>query len=451
MKLKRFALRGLLTLAIVVALCMFFANTVVTITTPKIKIVEADRGRLEQKMDLDTQVYFPDTTNYTLVEAADNSIVVDKIYVRTGQYVNVGDTLFTATMPDYDKTLADLQAKYNEQAVALYDTDMKNIRRERETPATNYYAKLLIAQKDNSRKQCAVHVAAFDAGIALDEDNTKWTAQAAGNSEFMEAVKAALDAQAAYDEAYENLFYSFRHTGREFQTTTFVYVKERSAIITKMDEYMESMIELGKTKCRLTKVMAPQDGYVVSVDVKTGEAYDGKKNAYTLSDPGCEPMLRGDITGVGKAIADGAKVEVAGNYGNEKTTVKSSGLEIDGKKYVYIELNDDVTMAMGGISAMITDGSVPVTLRYKAKQPAVLVPASVVRSEGEDSNFVYLVQRDYGGFLSGSTMKVVKTPVTVIERGDTQIAIQEDLRYQQIADREDRALTDGCRVMEYVD
>lgn len=36
MKLKRFALKGLIVLAVVVALCMFFARTVQTITTPKV-------------------------------------------------------------------------------------------------------------------------------------------------------------------------------------------------------------------------------------------------------------------------------------------------------------------------------------------------------------------------------------------------------------------------------
>ena len=36
MKLKKFALKGLIILAVAVALCMFFARTVQTITTPKV-------------------------------------------------------------------------------------------------------------------------------------------------------------------------------------------------------------------------------------------------------------------------------------------------------------------------------------------------------------------------------------------------------------------------------
>lgn len=52
--------------------------------------------------------------------------------------------------------------------------------------------------------------------------------------------------------------------------------------------------------------------------------------------------------------------------------------------------------------------------------------------------------------LSSSSMKVVKTRVTVAERSDKYVSIEEDLSYQQVADKEDRALTDGQTVMEYV-
>ena len=59
MKLKNFALRGLIALAVAVALCMFFARTVQTITTPKVKLVTGSSGRYEEKMNFTAQVYFP--------------------------------------------------------------------------------------------------------------------------------------------------------------------------------------------------------------------------------------------------------------------------------------------------------------------------------------------------------------------------------------------------------
>ena len=50
MKLKRFALRGLIVLFVAVALCMFFARTVQTITTPRVQLVQSTSGRFEDKM-----------------------------------------------------------------------------------------------------------------------------------------------------------------------------------------------------------------------------------------------------------------------------------------------------------------------------------------------------------------------------------------------------------------
>ena len=57
MKLKRFALRGLIVLFVAVALCMFFARTVQTITTPKVQLVQSTSGRFEDEMTFRAQVY----------------------------------------------------------------------------------------------------------------------------------------------------------------------------------------------------------------------------------------------------------------------------------------------------------------------------------------------------------------------------------------------------------
>ena len=87
MKLKRFALRGLIVLFVAVALCMFFARTVQTITTPKVQLVQSTSGRFEDKMTFRAQVYFAETEEFTVKEAKDMNITVDKLYVRAGNYV----------------------------------------------------------------------------------------------------------------------------------------------------------------------------------------------------------------------------------------------------------------------------------------------------------------------------------------------------------------------------
>ena len=157
------------------------------------------------------------------------------------------------------------------------------------------------------------------------------------------------------------------------------------------------------------------------------------------------------MTSLNKTVADGAKVEVAGDYGSEKTTVEKTELDTDGKKYLYVTLTSDIITLKGGITRMLADGTVNVTLSYRAKDASTLLPASAVRNEGEGKDYVYMIQRNGSGFLGSSSMTVVKTSVDVIERGDTMVSVRQQLDYQEIADREDRALKDGCTVMEYVE
>ena len=66
---KQKALKGLMVLALVIALCMFFARTVQTITTPKVQRITATRGKLEQKIQLTGSIYFEDTESFKVSEA----------------------------------------------------------------------------------------------------------------------------------------------------------------------------------------------------------------------------------------------------------------------------------------------------------------------------------------------------------------------------------------------
>lgn len=451
MKLKRIAVRGLIALAVVVALCMFFANTVLTITTPKVRLVQPGRGKLEQKISLDATVFFPKTEDYTLTDAMKNNIVIDKVYVRAGQTVKAGETLFTAVMPDYDTAMKDLQDKYDEKAAALLDKDIANPRTDKDSSQNTLYQAVLDKQTALSKAEHDARVLAAELGVNLGADSAQWARRADGQEELLRAVQAAQDAQKAYGAAYDAFFYDYRRSSAQFRETTFTYIKERDALLSQMNDLLDQMIALTERKNALTNVTAPHAGYVVAMNVKNGDTYDGKTGAFTLSDENVPPQLRADVTSLGKLIADKTKVEVAGNNGTEKTAVENTVLGGDGKKYLTIELTDDVIAARGGITAMLTDGKVPVTVRYKAKQSATLIPAAAVRSEGEKADYVYVVSREYGGFLGSNSMKVTKTSVTVLERGDTMVSVEEDLSYQDIASGEDRALTDGCAVMEYLD
>ena len=69
--MKKFAIKGLVTLAAVVALSMFFSGTIKTISTAKVKLVTAKQGKLEEEIKLSPR--FPkrktSSSNFPLTRA----------------------------------------------------------------------------------------------------------------------------------------------------------------------------------------------------------------------------------------------------------------------------------------------------------------------------------------------------------------------------------------------
>ena len=162
------------------------------------------------------------------------------------------------------------------------------------------------------------------------------------------------------------------------------------------------------------------------------------------------PVLRADVTNVDKTLRE--KLKVVLTQSDTETEIASLETAADGKKYALISLSSKVLKSAGGLAHLLGEEGIPLTITYKAQKSTTLLPASAVRSDGSGSYYIYIVQQNYGGGLLGSGgYTLQKTAVTVIESSDQIVALEEDLSYREIADREDRALTDGQAVMDYVD
>lgn len=456
MKLKRFAMKGLIVLAVVVALCMFFARTVQTITTPKVQIVTGSTGRFEQELKFNAKVEFPEKEEIILKDAAKSNIVIDELYVQPGHWVTAGETIFTAHLPGYEDDMKKLQEEYQTKSQELLDLDITNRKLSKESKQNELYDELLSSQDKLAELTYQTRFAAMQAGINLSGDPTEWKKQLAALKDVPEEVTQAVDktvaAKGAVEAARTAFFEVYENRKLRVDDEVFKYIKDRNAALETLDDLQEQMVALDSRNASLSKVTAPRDGYIVSIDVAEGDTYDGTKLAYAISGKDTAPVLKASLDSNSRNITEGAKATISSDtYGEERTTVEKVGTEADGSKYMLITLPE--SMAETGSSAIrraMMDGGVEVSITYRANKSTTLLPASAVRNEGEGSDYVYLIQRSWGGVLSSSSMKVVKTSVTVAERSDKYVSIEEDLSYQQVADKEDRALTDGQTVMEYV-
>lgn len=458
MKLKKFALRGLIILAVAVALCMFFARTVQTITTPKVQLVTAQNGRLEVKMNFQGMVYFPEEEEFIIEDAAKTAVTVKAVYVSAGHWVNEGDIIFTTEATNYEGEMQELQEQYTENSQKLLDLDIQNKSLSKESRRNDLYDAMVDAQDNLAELTTQARVTALNNGITLTGDVSTWSKQLAVQSgdvpkEVKDAVEKALAASSAFQTAQDEYLAILEDRKLSVKDSVFDYIKQRNALIEAMDQITTKIVELNLRVNALKEVRAPRDGFIVSVKVTAGNTYDGVQAAYAMNAVDVSPVLRAQLSSDDRTIADDTKAEIKNDtYGTTKTTVQKTVTEKDGNKYLYINIPEEMLdPGSTQLRRMVSAGGASVTITYRAKQSTTLLPASAVRSEGENQYYVYLIQNNYGGFMNSSSMKVVKTSVTVLEHSDTYMSISEDLSYQQVADREDRALSDGQTVMEYVD
>ena len=100
MKLKKYAIRGLIVFAVVVALCMFFSGTIRTITTAKVKLLTPRQGKFSEQVELTGKVVFPAAEPVKLENAQGVSLTVTSVKVQPGSEVEKGEVLFTAEIAD---------------------------------------------------------------------------------------------------------------------------------------------------------------------------------------------------------------------------------------------------------------------------------------------------------------------------------------------------------------
>ena len=108
MQFKKFALRGMIILAIVIALCILFSGTLRTLATPKVAFAEKRTGKIEQNVDLEGSVVFPDQFELSLRVPEGLGLTVTKIHVINGQKMKAGDVLISTEVTEVESKLEEL-------------------------------------------------------------------------------------------------------------------------------------------------------------------------------------------------------------------------------------------------------------------------------------------------------------------------------------------------------
>ena len=450
--MKKLAIRAGVILAIVVACSMFFSQTILTITTPKVKFAQVSYKRFEEKITLDGVLYFPKTDKITVEAARKSPVVVDKMYVRVGDRVNTGDTICTTKLSSgYEQALETANQALQQARDAYIQNETANIKLIDTADTDTFAAKRALdeAMAAMTTAQSALLSEAAKQGIVLPEDVTRWAGeiQKAGNEALTLLMEDTMDAQALYDRAMTAFLdiYSTSKTKKE----VFDFLVRRAELQRAIDRAQADLVELVAGTEALSTLRAAHEGVILVLNLQEGQAYDGNSVAYELSTVGDEPVLRCDVSRIDRELTEGMRVDIKTEYDSLRTQV--TGIQREGidTKYLHVALTQDIIDRMGGLRTML-DRSTSLSLTYRAKDTNVILPSGVVRNEGEGKDYVWLPEYRANGIF-GSSMVARKTSVTVLFRGDKEVAIQEDLRYGYApVYQEDRPIEEGKRIMEYV-
>lgn len=337
--MKKMAIKGLVALATVVALCMFFSGTIKTISTAKVRLVTAKQGKLEEEIKLSGNLTFTQTEEVKLALASDpQSVTIKRVRVAKGRKVAAGDVLFEAEVSGYDKEMESLRSDYEAAQKELMELERKNgdvrLKRTEEIWVEAYDA-LAQSKDDLMNAQTQLEVAAKLAGVTLTDGRLPEKEQ---DETLLEAQKAVDKAQAAQDEAQKK-FNSANRLG--ISENVISYITQSRTLNEKLTAAQEKITALDVLARQAKQVTAPHDGYIVEINVKAGDSYDGRTAAIVISAEDGDAVLRADTSKIEKKIDKGTQVTVKRD--NDKTLSKKvtdSGVDEEGKRYIDVKLTD---------------------------------------------------------------------------------------------------------------
>lgn len=451
MSMRKKMLVGLLILICILTAGLFALRAVRGLSAAEVRAVSLSRGRLEDTLSAEAEIYFPQSEAFTITGAGKLNLLIEEVMAVPGSRVKAGDILFTASVPGYEEELAKLRDSYSQQARKYADAVAGSKRFPETSEHNNYYNAMLRAADIYWDKLLGVKLAAAAAGFELPGDIGAW-ADAEAPDEVNAAMQEALEAKNGMDEAADLLKRIYKSQDPPAARTpdgTFGLIKAIDEEREKAYELLGQMLALEKQKLALESIKAGRDGWLTELSLKKGDVYNGSKPAYSLSAPGTDPVIRCDITELVKVkrIREGMTVRLRGSETDLMISeVQTAG---NGKTYALIKLDEAVITSLGGL-ARLMEKKQAADIQYVSEQTAALLPAGALRSDADKKYFVYVIEEKGAGALDTSPYILKRLDVNVLETSDQLVAVEAvegGLDGLKIAYKENKALRDGQRVI----
>ena len=452
MKLKKFALRGMIILAVVIALCVLFSGTIRSLTTAKVQRASVKNGKFENVIQLSSKVAFPEKEEMKITVPDGLSLTVQRVPVATGQKVKKGETLLYTQLSAGEKTITELEKKYDEARSAIEEWDRKHgdirLTRNEEAWVNAYDAARQADREELNLRQSLMAVLNITDSADLTDENVKalfkgmskevgqpiledyknWKVKKEELAKAKEKLKS-LDRYAVSDDVWATL-----KTKREAEDT--------------LKDAENKLMQIRKIEKQMAEIKAPHDCYVIEMKVKKGDPLNGETEVANITAAGKDPVLRATIDSKSNVQKGTAVTIPVKNYWNRvETKIVAIGVDDEGKQYADAEINGSVTDGLGNISSMMRKDEIKLKITTRAKESSCMIRTAAIIKEG-DERYVYTVSQEDSP-LGGVRITVDKVPVTVIDENEEWTSVQENFRDGDVVYLPDRPIKKGDTVMFY--
>lgn len=443
--MRKFALRGLIVLLIVLVGCFFFSGTVKTLTTAKVMFISPKQGKLKEQISLTGYLTFSATEGIRIASGNNGvSFPINRIYVTKGSYVKAGDILMEVDIAGVDAAMSATETIYQDAQKELLalEREYPNLRISRtDQDWLNAYDGLLAA-KD----------ASYEAHLHLDVMAQKYGIELINGRIPDDAIQEELiSAQAAADQAdadVQTAQAAMNKAARSGITDeVYQYTMKRRNLENTLTQAYDSLVVLEILRESRGLIVAPHDGYILDVHVVEGESWSGTTSALTMSAADADCYLRAYVPQNSRTIAVGTQVVVTGMESAQiKTQVAATGFDSDGIPIVDVALRTSDIALLSTPYGLLNNGT-RLSINYVASSSTQLIPVSAVRGHG-DERYVFTAKMERNSF--GQTVYIVeKAPVTVVDETSEYISVSSTDRIGQIIYMEDRAIAKGSTVIPY--
>ncbi len=445
MKMKKFALKGLIILAAAVALCIFFSGTIRSLTTPKVRFAQAKMGKMEQETELKGTLVFPKEEEIRMTVPEGVTLTVSRVYAAAGDRVKSGEKLFACKVTDGEKTLENLRKDAAAARKEMRELEQKT-KGLRLTPGEQRWQEAWL--KDNAaweaEQQAKVNLQAAlrQEGLSLTEDG-KLPEEASGE-ETEQLYRAWTEAKEVSEAAAAELSALERYAIEDDTWNNLQKLREQEEKLASLEEQITNLQVLAQTAAKVT---SPRKAYVSKVNVEKGSTVDSDTVVMNLTAKGNDPVIRVDLSEVKQEVKEGASITLfLDDRSSAVSRVTETGLTAEGRPYADVEITEDVTYSLGSI-AVLMKAEIRAKLIIRSRDTTCLMPAAAIRGSG-DSRYVYVGETESSTF-GGNQIRVRKMSVTVLAESGSTVSVAEDLSNTRVLYMEDRALTEDAYVMEY--